>query len=159
MQGKIVQQMGIDAQILVDLLRKVGVGEEITYETMTEAVGRDVQKDRGSLFTARNRLMRDEGICFCAVQNVGLRRLGDNEKVKVAGTYIDKIRRTSKRGMMLLASASYEGLDREGRQRHNLLASHLGTLAAISTSTAQKKLEGKMSDAKLPVALALEAFK
>ncbi|MBE0568910.1 MAG: hypothetical protein IH577_04465 [Deltaproteobacteria bacterium] len=161
-EGRIVKQMGIDAQVLIEKLRGVEVGAAVTYVQMSEWIGRDVRgHGYGSLCTARNRLIRDEGIVFGTVIGVGLKRLDDAGKVSEAGEHINAIRRAADRGLAVAKAAEYDALPEEAKKKYNATVSHLGVLRAVTTSAAQKRIVAKVENAKgmLPVGVTLEALK
>jgi hypothetical protein len=141
---KVVKVMGIDARIIYEELKKLKVGDVISYSDISDIIGRDIQEDRGSLNTARNRLLEDESMCFGIVRGVGLKRLDDAEKVMAADGYLGKIRRASNRGLKTLASTDYSSLSKEDKLKHNITASHLGVLKQIASPKSKKKIEKKV---------------
>ena len=160
--GRVVKQMGIDAQVLIERLRVVNIGETIPYVVLSEAIGRDVRgHGYGSLNTARNRLCRDEGIVFGTVTGVGLKRLDDSGKVKEAGEGINAIRRAADRHLLIARAAEYDSLSDDDKKKYNATMSHLGVLRAAATSAAQKRIVAKVENSKgmLPVGVTLETLK
>lgn len=161
-EGRIVKQMGIDAQVLIEKLRSVEVGATVAYAQMSEWIGRDVRDHGyGSLCTARNRLVRDEGVVFGTVTGVGLKRLDDVGKVAEAAEGINEIRRAADRKLLIAKATEYDALPEDGKKKYNATVSHLGVLRAVTTSAAQKRIVAKVENAKgmLPVGVTLEALK
>ena len=78
-----------------------GVNGEVSYEVIVAATGLPLDKLRGALTSARRALEREK-IVFATVRGVGLRRLGDGEKVRSTERIKASIRRSSKRGIRRL---------------------------------------------------------
>jgi len=155
-------EQGSDARVLVTQFREVAEGEIITYAELAALLGRDPQTAaRGAIQTARNRLLRDEGIAFAVVRDVGYRRLHNEEKVSASGSYVDRSRRAARRGLRLLATTEYEKLPAAKQTEHNVRMSVLGVIGHVTRDAQIKRLMGVVADAHaaLPVGKTLEAFK
>ena len=90
--------------VLAGILRKVKRGDDITYETLSKAVGVDIQeKGRGWLASARRSVRRSERIVFDAVPKLGLHAMTDEE----LSLYIQrKIEQSGKRDRRIVALAN-----------------------------------------------------
>jgi len=159
---EIVKQCSIDSQTLIKELRKLNVGEIMTYKSMSESIGRDVLQRRHVISTARNRLLNDEKIVFGTVAGIGIKRLGDNEMVGVSATSIKTIRRASLRGLKVAACADEENLSVDQRKSLMATISHLGVLRHASSPTAHKKIEQSVvqnNTGLIPEGIALDVLK
>jgi hypothetical protein len=157
-----IPEASIDTQYLYERLKKVGVGEMIGYDELSELVQRDVRNGaHGNLSTARNRLMRDDQMVFEAVRGKGLKRLTDAEIVSTGQSVLDRTRRAARRGFIRNTCVDYDRLADADKVKHNAYASIFNVVQAVSKGSAVRKIEGAMSDSKqvLPLAATLEAFK
>jgi hypothetical protein len=73
-----IAKNGADVNALATALDKLAVGQVISYEELSEAIGRNIQKHRYLLDQALLRLMRGRKIFGC-VKQVGYQRLSDSE--------------------------------------------------------------------------------
>jgi hypothetical protein len=83
-----------ETRIIKALLEQALEGNLVTYKALTNALGKDVRLDCwGYVTTARRQLLREKGFMFAIEQNIGLRRLTNDEKVD-AGKY--RVRRAGR---------------------------------------------------------------
>ena len=160
-KNPIIQQMSVDAQILIATLKDIAVGEVATYQSLSATIKRNVQTDAyGAMTTARRALQRDHRMIFGTVRGVGLRRLNDGEIVDAGRSHITSMRRTSRRGLKKLACVDWDNLDNASRIKHNASASMLGAVNMITRESSIKKLEAKIEKTKekLPIASTLALF-
>lgn len=157
-----IQEMHSDTRLLIAQLQKVTEGEIVTYEALSQMIGRDVRKSAyGCLGTAKKVLQRDYGIIFGVVVNEGLKRLPPALVVADSERAVKHIRKTARAGVQKLATVDLSRLTPEEKTNFNVRASHLGVFVAMTESNAVKKLESEVAKAQqsLPLAKTLEAFK
>lgn len=159
---KVIPQISLESQLLIDRLAKVAEGEIITYEELSKIAGRDVQHvARSCLMTARKRLFNEQAIYFSPVFGVGLKRCTDADKVDCGAAQSTKVRRAAKKGMKVCLSVqNFDKLNQEQKTRHNVHVSLLGAIAASMTTSKIKALTSKVEAAKdkLPLTKTLEAL-
>jgi hypothetical protein len=156
-----IGEMGVDARLLLARLQKMAVGDQVTYEELTDLIGRDVQRDAYSaLMTARKAAERD-GIVVDVLPKMGIVRLDDVGIVKSSTSYVEKIHRVARRGVRRVSKADYNALPRDLQNTHNLNMSVLGVLAVASSVKTTKKLEGAVAKRGtcLPTAKMLDELK
>lgn len=162
---KTIQEISVDARLLHQRLKEVGVGETITWEELSKTAGRNVSAGHagyGALATARRRAQVDDGMVFDAVSKVGLKRLSDVDIVNTGQSTVDRVRRAARKGAKrLLSVRDFNGLPNELKIKHNAYASLLGAVAAISQEAKVHQLEKHVQNAQaaLPLAKTLEVFK
>jgi len=159
--GKTIPSISIEAQTLIRRLRTMEVGETIAYGELSTLIGRDVQKERGTLYTAMNRLREDECMMFGCVRAKGIKRLSDEEIVDSGEYSMDRIRREARRGIKKLdAVVAFDELPEEKRVRHNMVKTILYMNEKVTAKKVQKQLEEAVTaqSAALPLVKALEAF-
>jgi hypothetical protein len=93
--------LAFETRQLIDMGKEIREGETWLYSDMSKKLGATYPYDGKGLYSARRILLRDFGIIFIAVKNVGLRRLDNKEKVGITGQAIETtqrlVRRTSKK--------------------------------------------------------------
>lgn len=149
----------IDIQILSDFLRKQA--GEVSYEAMSDILGRDVRNGAWAVLAGARRVLLREGIVFGTIRGVGIKCLTDEEIVGTGHAAIRKTRRATRRAINTLACADYDKLTNEARIKHNTYASLLGALNAVTKEPQVRKIEAsvKSAQAKLPLAKTLDVFK
>ena len=162
---KTIPEISVDARMLHQHLATIKIGEIVTWEAMSNIIGRPVSPGNSgysALMTARNRAQNDEGFVFDAVARVGLKRLADVDIVNGGQAAIDKMRRAARRGVKRLLSVNnFADLPNDAKIKHNTYASLLGAVVHMSQDARVKKLEAHVGNtqAALPLAKTLEIFK
>lgn len=144
----------IDVRKLADLLMATQEGETITYETLSEAIGRNVKtKYRYLLDQARHLLQKEHQIVFDASRNNGMTRLGDEGKAAIGKNAIMRIRRTAKRGCEKMACVQdFESMSADAKAEHNFSMSVLGAIAASTNRKPLAQIEAKTKTSTMPTA-------
>jgi len=155
-------ELSADARLLIQHLEGVEEGQEITYETLSNVIGRDVRNQAyGQLCTARKRLL-DDGIVFETVRGIGIRRMTASEIANTVGLHsIKRIQRESKRGLRRLSCAAMGNLTNEDIIKMNTSASVLGVVAEFSKTKSVHTIEGHIAETdgkELPIGKSLELF-
>lgn len=164
-EKKTIQPISIDAQVLLNRLKQAQPGQIIFYSELTGLIKRDVQTQPGygACMTARNRLMRDEGMIFSPVHNHGLKRLTEEEVASSGGHGITRIRKLAGRERMKLHCGvkNFESLSNAAKIAHNTAASIYGMMQMFSKKKTIEKIETAVTvqNGKLPSAKILEMFK
>jgi hypothetical protein len=99
-----------DTRIIRHILEKAAMGQVFSYAELSTAVGKPLEKFRGSLRTARHQVQRDEGIVFGVERKIGIRRLTDDEIVSASVAGRKAIRNKSSREAQQLSAADYSAL-------------------------------------------------
>lgn len=163
--GKAIPEISVDAKLLYERLKKVGIGEMISWDELSDVVSRDARAGGpayGALTTARRRALTNEGMVFDPVFGKGLKRLGDTEIVETSQAKIDAVRRRSRQALKRLSCVQdFGALLPEQRIKHNTFASVFSAFVTITKAGPMKKLEGRVAEAQeqLPLAKTLEAFR
>jgi hypothetical protein len=137
--------------------------EKVTYEEMSEQIGRDIRKVRHYWETARKALQNDHKIHFVCVPNVGYQRVThDRAVVDTCESHRKRKVSSARRTMKKLTAVDYDKLDAESKQAHQLRA----TLCFIELESEKKKTHKRIGAAidelgckALPLGKTLELFK
>ena len=152
-------QLSPETRTLVDALKGVSIGAEVSYRALSDAIGRDVTgPGRGSLNSARRIAIRDHGAAFMVVRSQGLRRVPPEEAAQIGAGARRKVRRTAYRAlrdMRCLVEAS-NGLSPEAQRKVSAEVSALGLLREISTDRQTEKMETEGKP--MPAAIAAKSF-
>lgn len=157
-----IQQISIDTRAIIDRLAEAQVGEVITYQELTDLIGRDVQTvARGNLRTAVLHFERD-GIIFGTVIGEGIKLLPDNELVGAGENGVGRIRRLARRTARKLAG--FRDFAALGPSDKTRVLAHQSVLGAISSFTRPRTVDriaaGLTEEQKaLPVGRTIELFK
>lgn len=157
-----IPQISLDAQILRDRLKKAKVGDVVTYEELTQEVGRDVRgRAKAALYTARNHALKHAGMVFQAVENVGLKRLSDVEIVESVGGDLKLIRRKARKSATKLTKVAFDKLPNEQKIDHNAKLSMLGALQQFSAPQSLIAVRSKVQESNqaLSIGRTLDVFK
>lgn len=131
---------------LLALLSAANVGQVVTYEDMSAAIGRNVREfDRAAIYSARRMVQAEYRFVFATVTNVGLKRLSDNEIVELSGDDRTRIRKTVKRGLQRLAVTDYAKLDDKSRHAHLVASAQLAAAGAMVEEKAAKRIASKVT--------------
>ena len=161
---KTIGEISIDTKMIYDKLITLEVNEIITYEELSQIIGRGCRPGENgynNLRSAERKAMND-GIVMGAVLKIGRKRLDDRGMVDDSAYYIRKSRRASRTGLRrLLAVKDYANLDTTRQIKHNAHLSLFGAWTAITSRKRVERLEAKISadHNKLSVIKTLEFFK
>lgn len=156
-----IHEKSADTKILESLLAEAKIGDMVTYEAMSKAIGRDVREHAlSSLRTARRGLEKEKRIVFGVEKNVGLKRLQDSEIVATAEASRKHLQRTAKRSLTRLAAVEFEKLNEDDRRRHVTYSAQMGAVAMFAAKSSTNKIESKVngSSRDLPIGETLKLF-
>lgn len=122
-------------------MRKAETGQTITYKEFSVAAKRDVQSDGRHILDSARRMALNDGIVFGTKMNVGLVRLDDSQITHTGNHYVDKARRTARKGCKTLACAKYEKLSADEKVKHTLYGSALKLMAHVGKRQSIAKIE------------------
>lgn len=156
---KAIAELSVDTQVIIGLLKKCEVGQMITYASLSQAIGRNVQTAaRHITESARDIVQRDYHMVFSCVLNEGLKRLDDTAIVELHRGSTARISRHAARTIRKMSCAEYERLSQSQKVQFNVGVSVLGAIGQITrrkqiatvekrvTETMDKVAFGKMLD-------------
>jgi len=157
-----IPELSIDSKLIYEKLVSLNPGESITYQSLNELIGRDVQNGaRGNLVTAKKQLL-NEGVVIETIRNVGVKRLKDAE-IAFSGEYaIKKARRAIQKGSKkLICVKDFDSMPQDAQLKHNFSLSVLGALEMITKPQSIKKIEHKIAEegVKIAAGKTLELFR
>lgn len=123
---------GADIQAIAAVLDQLAVGSTVSYQEISQAIGRDIQRHRYLLDKATDHLLKQRKVFGC-VHNFGMKRLTDSEIVQHSFYAFRRIRRMVRKGARRLTSVEWDTLSEQDQQRHNLHLSVLGAIAHAAT--------------------------
>jgi hypothetical protein len=97
-------------------LRELSLGGVLTYSSLSQIAGRDLQKHRHLLESAQEAVERELGCVFATVRNVGVKRLASEDAPSVGLSALRRCRSAAKRGFKRLSRLNVNSLS-EGAQR------------------------------------------
>ena len=133
------QKNCVDVNALATVLDGVAVGATISYNELTQSIGREIQSHRYLLQQALEQLLKQRKVFGC-VTGVGLQRLSDSEIVEHSFSAFRKIRRTARKAARRLTSVEWSAMTPEDQQRHYLHLSVLGAIAHRATPSNSSRL-------------------
>lgn len=141
---------GLDARMLVELMAPAQVGDVVTYEEMTTLLGKQIQQRRDLLYTAMSILQERDNMVFAPVNGVGMVRLANPEKVTYGGTKTQRIARSARRNIKMLATVAREELSALDQHR---LDAQVTIMAAVNMYTHTRTVEALEQGTRLPQAV------
>lgn len=159
-----IPELSVDTMAIYNALREMEIDEIITYEELSDLIGRDVSPN-GDAYScqasARRKCLADDGIVIECVRSVGVKRLNDEAVARTGDHSINRIKRESNRGLKRISSVQdFNSLSSEAKISHNAAFSVLGVLAHLTKANHVKKVERAVtsSQAVLPLGQTLRAF-
>ncbi|MAT51520.1 MAG: hypothetical protein CMK32_10095 [Porticoccaceae bacterium] len=140
-----IHEKSSDTRIIESMLKAASVGQLITYDEISTAIGRDVRKHASSsLVTARRSLLLECGIVFGVERGVGLKRLDDEEIVDTTESDRVRILRASKRTLDKLSVVKFDSLPEDYKRQHVVASAQMGAISLFSKKTSAKKIATKV---------------
>lgn len=143
-----------DTKILESVLSEAKVGDLITYEELSKAIGRDVRQFAlPSLRSARQGVQNSKQIVFGVEVNVGLRRLNDDQIVDSTEQDRSRMKRAANRAIKKLTVVDFDGLNAEKKRQHVVASAQIGAIAMFASKSTTKKISSKVDDSKTTLAI------
>lgn len=154
-------EMSADARFLYQELRAAKVGDVVSYEMLTNAIGKSVVGGMSALRTAIKSALRDDGTVFACIKKVGVKRLNDSDIVSLGESETAGTRRRVKRTVRKLTSiGDFSALTPATQLRHTALVSINAMIADTTREPSIKKVadasQGRASE--LPIRETLKAM-
>lgn len=156
-----IQEASAASRLIYAALKPKAVGESVTYVELSSVVRFDVQRNRGSLATARRMLLR-EGIVFGIIQGVGLKRLDAAGVAAEVSRGLKSVHRGANRTMRKAETvADPMSMPVSERTRFFATTSCLAAVAHATRETTVRKLAitVEKTQARLPLDETIAAFK
>lgn len=150
-----------DTKIIESVLSEANVGDIVTYETLSRAIGRDVRKHAfSSLSSARRGVFKERQFVFQVIDNVGLQRLDDSGIVKSSSGDVQRMRRTARKALGKLAVVKFEKLNDTEKRDHISASAQIGAIEHFTSIKARHKIEKHVdgSKANIPIGETLKLF-
>jgi hypothetical protein len=142
-----IHEKSADTKILESVLAEATVGDLVTYETLSKAIGRDVRVFAlPSLRSARHGLLKAKNMVFGCEANVGYRRLNDSQIVDSAESDRMKMKRAANRSIKKLGVVDFDNLPPEKKKQHTVASAQMGAIALFSGKNATKKIAESVND-------------
>lgn len=158
----LIPELSHDTETLAACLRTVPVGGTVSYETLSGLIRGNVQQGaRHLLDSARRIVQREEQAVFGTIRGVGLKRLTDTDKARTGGASLQRINRTSRRGIQILSCVQdFDKLDLNDKVKHNAYLSILAVFYEVSRPKSVRRIEGAVAvmQKQLPFTDTLRAF-
>jgi len=143
-----------DTSLIERLLRTVKVGELITYDQLSEQLGRDYRKFCLSHGQSARRSLEKAGVYFLAVPNEGYRRLSESEKITITGrSRLRNARSQTRKGLAVIGRTNLSELDDATRREALTTVSQLQAVQLFASGKSAKKIESKLQDSNMTLAL------
>jgi len=148
-----------DTRRLADFLCAAPRGELVSFDAMTEIIGRDIQAHRWILYGAMRVAERESGATFACVRRQGYRRLTISELAMVGQTARSRIRSTARRGNRTIATGlkGENGIDPGDLRKILAEQSALGMLEHLAADKALPVIP-ETDTRPLPVAMVARDF-
>lgn len=138
-------QKSADTKVLESLLKEAKVGDVVSYEAMSRALGRDVRQHAIGAMQSARRAMLAEGVVFGTQTNVGLVRLNDKEIVESTESDRRKMKRASNRSLRKLSVVKFEALTEDDKRKHTTMAAQMGAISMFASKSSTRKIEEKVT--------------
>jgi len=147
-------ELSAETLAVLNRLKEAPIGETVTYDDLSAAIGRDIRRHRHVLYSALRVALRDDGLLFGTVRGVGYQRVPAEDAHHVGVDARKGIRRRARRSSKRIAAAmsrANDVSDEARRKAHSEMAA-LGLIEHLSRDTAQPRDADKPA-APEPVAL------
>lgn len=141
-----------DVRVLVDLLLSASIGDVVTYEAMSAAIGSPVKRRAWLIPRAVKQANKEAGALFGTVINAGQKRLPATDAHVVGHTARRKVRRTSRRAKEMIGRSMEVANDIPNDAKRKAYA-ELNVLGLIEHISRDQRIEAVIEENKpLPVA-------
>ena len=134
---------------LAERMREIQIGDRITWDEITEAIGEPSRGPRGRNIVgrARERLVRVDRIVFRSISGIGFERVNDAAKVDLAHKGVKSVRRKAIKNLQTLnAVEEIEKLEKLNRDQYFLTKTILGMVKQASGTSFGNTLQKRLSN-------------
>ena len=143
-----------DIAALRDTLNKTLVGEVCTYDALSHAIGRDIQRAMFLVLRAIRTLNKENGSLFAAVHRVGYKRMASKDAHMFGSTTRARIRRTAHRTSAMIAAACERANEMPDAERRKAMA-EIGILNMVAHLSTERAIASHSADTPQPVAVSM----
>lgn len=149
-----------DTKIIESVLRGSSVGDTISYEDLSKAIGRDVREFAYCAMRTARRTLLKEGMVFGVESGVGLVRLNDSQIIKTTDSDRARLRRIGRHSLRKLEVVKYDSLTPEEKRKHTVASAQMGVIEMFASKSTASRIESKVTaDTKvLPIGETLSMF-
>lgn len=136
-----------ETSMLIDLLKDEPIGSEVTYDELSEHIGKDVRTDgNGYLQSAREFLKTEHNQVWGVIRAQGIKHLDDSERIELSKAEQKSARRKAKRSMRTaLAVVDYEKLDDAEKAEHQSLVATGRLFVLMAGPRGQKRIRASLT--------------
>lgn len=152
-------ELAIETRAIADRLLATPIGEQVTFDQLSEAIGRNVRSKRYLIERARDLALKEAGAGFDSVRGIGYVRQPGSAAHKAGAHARKRIRSTASRGakrVMLMADATNDISDSD-RLKAVAEATNLRLVRLVASDKARAALP-EIHDRPQPVGMALKAM-
>lgn len=142
-ETKSIGEASVETRLLYEQIRKMEVGQVLTYEELNAICGGNTQQERrGNLTTARKKAEQDlPGLIVDTVMGVGIKRVEPSAMVGILERKIKHISRTARSSVKRASRIVIEDMDRSDRASFAARISLLNLQANMGKAKQLAKLE------------------
>ncbi len=144
----------LDAQTLLDVLLEMEPGDFVSYQDLSDLIGKDVQVGEGyrALFRARTILEREEHNVVAPIPGQGVKCLTDEEMVQSGRGFIGKAGRAGARSISRVSCVKkFDELPNEKKIEHNYVLSIAGAIQHFARPKTRKQIEERIAQTRKPM--------
>jgi hypothetical protein len=123
----------LETQILTDVLRNLQPGESLSYAELSKIAGVEINGTSYQLRSAREIVMRENGIVAEPIHGIGIKRLRNVEIVNSTSRGVSRITKAAAREARKLSKADFVVLDEATRRSYATYASVIEVVGTITS--------------------------
>lgn len=153
-------QQSVSTGLLIAALKRLGYGETLSYQALSDIAGERIDGTSQTLRTARHRVEEDFEIVVECIPGVGVQRLNDAEIVESGADGLRRIRRKAQRTGRRVMTAAFDKLTMAERQRQAAISAVAAVVAHETKPKAIERIAAGLSPNRLEIGIAetLEFF-
>ena len=138
-----------EVDILCDEMRRLDVGDKITWDQISDTIKEPSRGPRGRniVHRARERLTRVDGIVFRSISGIGFERVNDVAKINMAHNGVKSLRRKAVKNLQTLSAVKeIEQLEKQNRDNYFLTKTILSMVKQSTGTSFGNALKKRLSD-------------
>jgi hypothetical protein len=140
--------------VIQDRLRRVAVGEVITYDEIDQLVGFDSREEAPHLLQYARDVLIDEGFVFDVVTGKGLKRASDSNAVAIVEGQAKRALSAANKGARIVRTVNYEALSPGDRIRFGVAQVRIGIVQQFGRLAIGRKVAAAINSGGDPKQLA-----
>ena len=142
--AKMIHEKLSETRIVENVLAEAAIGQIVSYEQLSRAIGSLILKRRYIIDSAKGSLLKTNKMVFGCVRGVGLRRLNDEQVIDSIDCDNARVGKIARKSISKLATVNFSSLPEDAKRKHVVVSAQVGAIRMFTTPKARNLIESRV---------------